>query len=67
MNQKIFLITGQFSLVLALAGFLYNYLSPEINVAVAFVVGVLFGLSLVMNLAYFLKRRSRHRYDINLK
>ena len=67
MNQKIFLITGQFSFVLAFAGFLFNYFLLGTNAVVAFVVGILFGLSLVMNLAYFLKRRSRRRFDINVK
>lgn len=55
MNQKLLLITGQFSFVAGIAGFLYNCFYPGFNVVIAFIAGVLFGLSMVMNVAYLLK------------
>lgn len=59
MNEKLFLITGQLSLVMGITGFVCNYFYWGTNAAVAFVVAVLFGLSLVMNLAFLVKWRNR--------
>ena len=57
MNQKLFLITGQFSLIIGLAGFLFNYFLGGNDRVVAFVVGIFLGLSLVMNAACLVKRK----------
>ena len=59
MNQKLFLVTGQFTIVLALAGFLFNYFLGGNDRVVAFIAGVLLGLSLVMNAAYLVKRKKQ--------
>lgn len=61
MNQKLVLVKGQLSFVFGFAGLLYNYFSPGFKVAITFVAGVLFGLSIVMNVAYLLRRSSRSR------
>ncbi|WP_340111850.1 hypothetical protein [Maribellus mangrovi] len=66
MNKNQILITGQLTLALAFAGFLYNYFSLGVNATVAFITGILFGLSMVMNLAYLLKRKRLSRQNINV-
>lgn len=65
MKQKYFLVTGQFALILALAGFFVNSFYLGTNAVLAFAIGVFFGLSLVMNLAYLLTRNQKKAFNQN--
>jgi len=56
-KNKLFLIIGQFSLVLGLLGYIINYLYLENTPVLAFVTGFLIGLSLALNLAYLIRIR----------
>jgi len=56
-KNKVFIIIGQFSLVLGLLGFIVNSLYLGNNPALAFVTGLFIGLSLVLNLAYLIRLR----------
>ena len=51
------LVIGQFSLVFGIFGFLINYLYLNNNPIIIFVIGILLGLSLVLNLTFLLKSR----------
>jgi uncharacterized membrane protein HdeD (DUF308 family) len=54
-----YLIIGQLSLVFGIFGYLLNYLFLENNLILILFVGILFGISFVMNLTYLLKRRNK--------
>lgn len=59
MNRtELFLGLGQVSLVLGLAGFLINTFMLNHNSTLSFFTGLFLGLSLVMNLAFFLLRKT---------
>jgi len=53
-KEKVFLITGQSALVFGLSGFLINELLLNSHPILAFLTGMMLGLSLVLNLAYLL-------------
>jgi len=55
---ELFLGLGQISLVLGLTAFLINTYFLENIAILSFFTGLLLGLSLVMNLAYFILRKS---------
>jgi len=56
-QNKLFIVIGQFSLVLGLLGYIVNYLYLENAPVLAFITGFLLGLSLVLNLAYLIRIR----------
>ena len=53
------LAIGQLSLVLGILGFIINYLFINNNPVLIFFISIFFGLSLVMNLTYLLKRKKQ--------
>ncbi len=55
---ELFLGLGQVSLVLGLAGFLLNTFVFNNNSMLSFFTGLFLGLSLVMNLAFFILRKN---------
>lgn len=55
---EMFLATGQISLALGILGFLVNTFVYDHIPTISFFTGLFLGLSLVMNLAYFIKRKS---------
>jgi len=56
-----FLIFGQLFFIIGFSGFLINYFFLDNHPALAFVTGLLFGLSLVLNLAYLTGKYNRQR------
>ncbi len=56
-KNKSLLVIGQFSLALSILGFISNYFYFNNNPIITFSVGILMGLSLVMNLTYLIKGR----------
>jgi len=58
-TNKSLLIIGQFSLFLSILGFISNYLYFDNNSILAFSVGILMGLSLVINLTYLIRIRTQ--------
>jgi len=54
-NNSLLFAIGQFSLFFGILGFLINYFILSHNPIVAFITGVLLGLSLVLNLAFLIR------------
>jgi len=53
-QKKILLGIGQLSLLIGFILFLTNYFVLDNNLFIAFLIGILFGLALVLNLSYLL-------------
>jgi len=56
-NTRLLLLAGQFALFLGLTGFLVNHLLLDNNPYLAFLTGILLGLSLVFNMASLLNMK----------
>ena len=56
-KQHRFLALGQLTFVLGFSGFLLNEYYLDSNSFLAFFSGLLFGLSLVLNLTYLIRQR----------
>ena len=57
-RNKRFLAFGQLTLILGFLGFLLNEYYLNSQAILAFISGLFFGLSLVLNLTYLVKRRN---------
>jgi len=55
-NNNLILIIGQFSLSLGFTLFIINYLILDNGLILALLSGILFGLSLVFNLTYLVRK-----------
>ena len=69
-NKKSILVIGQFSLLLSILGFICNYFFFNNNPILALLVGILLGLSLIMNLTYLFresKKEAKQPFDILLR
>jgi uncharacterized membrane protein YuzA (DUF378 family) len=60
-KNKLLLVIGQFSLFFGLLGFVINSLVLDNNPSLAFITGILIGISLVLNLAYLLRMKRNNR------
>jgi len=54
-KNKLLIVIGQFSLILSFVGFLINNLLLDNNPIIAFIIGILMGISLVFNLTFLVK------------
>ena len=62
-NKNLLFALGQFSLFFGILGFLVNYFILNHNPIVAFITGVLLGLSLILNLAFLIRMRKNNRQE----
>ena len=60
-NKDRLLTIGQFALALGILAYVFNYLVFEDHPVIAFISGILFGLSLVMNLNYMIQLVKRRK------
>jgi vacuolar-type H+-ATPase subunit I/STV1 len=51
-KNKLLITIGQFLLILSFVGFLINNLLLDNNSIIAFIIGILMGMSLVFNLTF---------------
>ncbi|NOZ73856.1 MAG: hypothetical protein GXO90_00525 [FCB group bacterium] len=58
MEKKRLLIIGQFSLFFGILGFLVNTFVLESNHYLAFITGILLGLSFILNLVFLTQKKS---------